>query len=278
MIKEFVDWMKKSETKFEVIKFLKNREFACIVPRWCDKDMQKRSTRNLKVHSVQHLDFVLFKILNVETKETVYNLYYSLAKYKNGIPNQNPDLSKRDNTDWNKNCWREIESYDWLVDIDAGNHKEMGWAFDTAKSVKELFDKLGVPYELRFSGCGFHFLVPNSYFEKLNLSYDPHRKGSYFNLYTAMARGLSERFSEMIDWNINDSRRVCKLPYTLAIYEDETYLCYPFGSDKEFNSWELKDSLAEKWDGRIRGRGTFLFNENFGDCDKLLDDLVVVLK
>lgn len=213
----------------------------------------------LKCHSVQHLDLIMSQILKVYQKDSAFNCYYSMAKYMEGIPNQNPDLSQRDNTEWTEKHHTFMDSYDWLVDIDAGSHDELDYAHFSARQIKLLFDQTGVPYEMRFSGCGFHFVIPNSFFLSLNLTLNPHLERNYYQFLLRINKILHRDYSEMVDWNTSDSRRLCKVPYSLALYKDRQYVCMPFLSDKEFDEFTLDHAEPSNYFS-VRQRGTHLFN------------------
>jgi len=269
-------WYKTPAVKFELIKSLYNREFALLVPRMYDK-LSYRSVRTLKVHSVQHLDFNL-KATDMFKFNTPYNFYYSLAKFKNGIPNQTLNFQERNNDDWKENYYKEMVSYDWLIDIDAGDFDDLKFAYHSARNVKGLFDKLNVPYELRYSGMGFHFIVPYKFLPK-NLTFNPHSEElTIYKFLKNLTKCIADDYSDLIDLNVFDSRRVCKLPYSLAIYENDAFVCHPFLSDEEFKNFKVKGVVMygslyklrpENYKYQVQNRGTRLFNSD-GNISKLL--------
>lgn len=253
-------WYSLASVKFETIKFLYNREFALIVPRFVkDEEVKKRSVRTLKVHSVQHLDFNL-KATDMFKKLTPYNFYYSMAKFKNGLPNQNLNFAERDNAEWNKSCYKEIISYDYLIDIDAPDFDDLQIVYETAIDIKRLFDKLNVPYELRFSGMGFHFVIPYKYLPQ-DLTLNPHTENNLYQFLSNLSSKLYEKYSELIDKNIYDSRRVCKIPYSLALYDNDAFVCSPILTNEEFNNFKLYNYRPNKYSFEIKQRGTKIFNE-----------------
>ena len=271
----FLEWYNTPEVKFEIIKFLRDREFACLVPSWCPEDMKKKSTRTLRCHSVQHLDTILFKILDVRYKQTLYNLYYSMATYMNGLPYQNPNLAKRDTKEWKDKHHEQMFAYDWLIDIDAGSHDDIDWAFESADKIKRLLDRCSVAYELRFSGCGFHIIVPYRMFAWLNLHTNPWAEGSYFSFLTKMSEQIYNKLSELTDWTMPDSRRLTKIPYSIAFYPEAEYICLPFINANEFYRFNLEDMKPDNWKGLLRNRSSTVFNLNerpdFAKLIKLLE-------
>ncbi len=204
------------------------------------------TTRMIRIHNVQGLD-VWFKSLKIYRLLRGYSIYYSLAKYKQGIPYGTIALDKRDFGDWNTEHWKEMVSYDFLLDIDAGNHTDMKFAHLSAASIKKLFDELEVPYHLRFSGRGFHFVIPYEYFkvpleDRVSIGiFNPDTVGNVYSTYMKIAMKLHSSYSEMIDTSIYDSRRVTKIPYSLALYDGRNYVCATFNSDDEFDYFNLKD-------------------------------------
>ncbi|MGQ4876769.1 MAG: hypothetical protein ACP6IY_22100 [Promethearchaeia archaeon] len=270
-------WYKTPAIKFELIKFLYKREFALLVPKYIKNlEIKKRSVRTLKCHSVQHLDINL-NATQMFMKNTPYNFYYSLAKYKFGIPNQTLNFAERDNSDWVKNHYKFIESYDYLIDIDAGDFDDLNYAYYSAKNIKKMFDKLNVPYELRFSGMGFHFIIPYSFLPQ-NLSFNPAEDNNLYKFLFNLSALISEDKSEMIDENIYDCRRICKIPYSIALYENDGFVCTPFLNDEQFNKFKIENKVIYtslyrlrpiNYPYKVQNRGTYLFNPT-GDLSLLL--------
>lgn len=261
-------WYQLASVKFEMIKFMKYRESSFLVPSYMTSLYKHFNVRMLKIHSVQHLD-IIRRALKIDTARKKMNLYYSLARYDGGIPNQSLALSKRDNEKWKNTHHNHINAYDFLLDIDSGNFIDLKWAYLSAKEIKKHFDLYDTPYELRFSGKGFHFIIPYSYFKHLNHNFIPHDDNSIYKFYSKFADTLHREFSEMTDKSIYDSRRLCKVPYSLAIYEDQYLICTPFKDDVEFDDFDIEDFKAENYKFVIRDRGTHIFNE-YGSVDKVL--------
>ena len=264
-------WYKISDVKFQIRKYTYRRETMFIKPNFSMKPGM--TTRMIKIHNVQHLDLWL-RQLNVLDGTRDYNLYYSLAHYKDGIPNGSLRLAERDFGDWNDDHWKEMDAFDFLIDIDAGNHNEMSYAHYSAVEIKKLFDKLEVPYHLRFSGMGFHFVIPYLYFSthQFALSFDLEDDLNIYDFFMKIAMELHKNYSEMIDTGIYDSRRVVKIPYSLALTNNRNLVCYPFVSDDEFQSFHLLDMFPQELimkKFKILKEPEHLFNPN-GNVFKLL--------
>ena len=269
-------WYKTPSIKFELIKSLYKREFALLVAKYCDEETRKRSVRTLKCHSVQHLDINL-NSTQMFLKNTPYNFYYSLAKYEFGIPNQRLNFAERDNSDWVKNHYKFIESYDYLIDIDAGDFDDLDYAYYSTESIKRMFDKLNVPYELRFSGMGFHFIIPYKFLPQ-HLSFNPADDNNLYKFLFDLSTKISKDKTEMIDTTIYDNRRICKIPYSIALYENDGFICTPFLNDEQFKSFKIKNKVIYSslyklrpcnYPYKVQNRGTYLFNPN-GSLNLLL--------
>lgn len=235
-LSNYYKWYFISKVKFNIIKYTKNSETALI------SSNKKITLRMLKVHSVQHIDFHLKAINWFKNK---WNIYYSIAKYKDGIPNQKFDLRNRDHSVWNENCHRYITDYDFLIDIDASSHEEIGYAQQSALNVCKLLDKYSIPYHIVFSGCGFHIKVPYSFFKSKGYSFLHGEPNSIYRVFASISRRLNKEVSEMIDTTIYEHRRLCKVPYTLALYDEDIYVCMPITLEK-LKYFHLNDYKPEQ--------------------------------
>ena len=153
-------WYARLDIQYEMIKYLRNRETVFISK---DPEQVPTSLRMCKVHSTQHLQLYLrcfpYRLLYP------YNIYYSVAKYKDdGIPNQDLNFTNKsksyENLEWKNNHHEKMTSYDFVIDIDAPSHDEFEEAKQTTLDLHKLFLFHNVPHEIRFTGMGFHFVIP----------------------------------------------------------------------------------------------------------------------
>lgn len=258
-VKSLQTWYISAPVKFEMIKSTYNREVAFIVPSWEEENMKRRTLRMLRVHNVSDLDYHI-SATKMFRDSVPYNMYYSLMRYVEGIPKGNSNYSLRDWEEWNKTHTNEAIGYDLMVDIDSPNHNYLENAYHSAKTLKWYYDKNNIPYYLIFSGCGFHFITPSSYLP--SKSFNPLEEDNIYKWCRKFAVNLYDNFSEMVDINIYDSRRVCKIPYSLSFYKNDCFVCAPFNSEEEFNNFEYEDYRPENYKFTIRGRGKKLFNPN----------------
>lgn len=220
------------------LKYLHNREFVMLASKV--QNINKGiSKRNLRVHNTQSFQFWLYRLRAYESSR-LYNLYYSLSTYKNGVPYHNASNLSWDDDEYNENAWKEFVGYDFFVDVDSENFENMNFAAETAESIKKLFDELNFPYYLRFSGRGFHFISDYAHFSKLKLSFNPDLDNSIYNLYGKIAEKLYKEFSEMIDFDIYDSRRICKIPFSLSIYDEGAFQCIPVQNLENYKNFDCK--------------------------------------
>lgn len=268
-------WYERADVKYELIKFLKNREFAFLMPKWLRKkykgEITDVSNRFWRVHSIQHFDTIMNTfIFNSETPKVV-NTYTSCGHYVNGMPFQTLNLTQRNNDEWKQRYWKEMEGYDILVDVDAKTHTgTINHAYPSTKILLDLFDKHKIAYELRFSGMGFHIVISSSALPKM--SFDPNAKGGS-NIYSFILdffTTIKVNVTQIVDFTILDSLKLCKLPYSLAIFEKKCYVCTPILSREEFDNFKLSNySFENMMHKSMRGRGTFLFNAQYKDIDNV---------
>lgn len=254
MIK-YSSWYNLPSVKFALIKFTQNRETALL----STVDGKTLNIRDLRMHSTQHID-IIQSSLQGEASKRIFNWYISTGRYKQGVP-VFPLKIGRDTSEWKKNHWKELECVDFFVDIDAPTHREIGFAKESAILISDFFDNLNVPYYLRFSGCGFHFIIDGDRFEKR--TFEPNKKDSIYRYYGKIRKYLSDHYSELIDPRASqDSRRLMKLPYSIAYYFGKQYVCTPLRNKERLINFRLDDYTPEKILDHFRLRlvGTHLFN------------------
>lgn len=250
------------EAKFQMTKYLFNREFAYLVPKWLkDKAIQgisNISTRSWRVHNVQSFDLILNKYIYGKWVESepyprVVNLYYSLAKYKDGVPFQPLDLKERNTEAWKKTHYEHMTGFDLLIDLDARPINNIYYAWHDAREIKRLLDRFQVCHSLRFSGSGFHLLVPSEALP--SLSFDPHDDENIYLWQNRLIAMIEKKISCMADSTTWDSRQLCKIPYSLAFMNDRIMLSYEFQDKEEFSRFRLEDFQV------IQDEGEFVIPE-----------------
>ena len=241
-IENYHRWYFNADIKFRIIKYTKNRE-TVLMKKTTDISQLKFTTfRMRKIHSVQHLDAHLREY---NWQDYKLNMYYSLAKYKNGIPNASFKPNEVDYTNWNENNHKEMVEFDFLIDVDSPDHESIGFAQESAINISEHLTRDKTPHEIRFSGCGFHIIVPYSHFKDKGYSFTVGHPNSIYKRYKELATELYIKYSELIDLGIYEHRRITKIPYSIAIYGTELYVCMPITIEK-LNNFNLSDYTPEE--------------------------------
>ncbi len=241
------EYYRNDSVLYKIIRYLYNREFALITSKVSENEIKNHiAERNLRCHNVQGLNYLIRWYDVISNK---INLYYSLAEYKHGLPLRFLGDKERDfevTSDWNKNHWKEMIHYDFLIDIDAKNQQQMKGALYTAMKLRDMLIKNRGRFEVRFSGRGFHFIILNDFYKDLK---DPFKPNTDINIFTKY-RKLADKFnqiSEQIDVNIYDSRRLVKVPYSLAFYDDGAFVCCPVTTLENFdrNYYKLENFILK---------------------------------
>lgn len=168
---------------------------------------------------------------------------------------------------WASEHYKTMVSYDMLIDIDSDSFENLPIALLTARNVKRLLDYCGVEYRQRFSGRGFHFVVPYLAFPS-SLSMNPNVEGNLYQYMTKILAYLNERVSVMVDWRIADARRICKVPYSIAVYPDDEVMTIA-QPVRYLDSFSLNKVLVRSQESELNLRvKEFIFNLN-GKIDKL---------
>ena len=267
MIEQTKLWYKDVATQYELIKQLYNREFCLLVPKHCSEEMQKRNTRTWRAHNTQSFMAILNNI-NYFDNEQQYNFYTSIAQYKGGVPMQTFNLSRRKelNAEWNRTQHDYIEHYPFFIDVDSPTHEEIMLAHESVLQITKDLDADKFQYEVRFSGCGFHIIIHDFMRAEKTYSFNPEDDHNIYEYYRTMAESFQDKYTEMIDTTIYDSRRVIKMPYTLALYEHDTYVCWSFNSRTELENFQLENYtlrhfISNDKQRQIYKRGLQIFNK-----------------
>lgn len=243
---------------FELVKGLVGRETAFL------SKSGGASFRNIKAHKV---DFLLknFEALRFFDKEM--NIYHSVA-YLENMPMFSfaPPLRKKQGMEFNKNFDSYVRGYDFVVDIDyKGDFKK---TYDEAKEVIILFEELKLPYYIKFSGNGFHIVIPHKF---IPLSNNSGILDTFSDTGTRMKELLDSSLmdadvydsnGELLRTGIYDKRRVIKASYSLDVTTGR--LCIPI-TLSEFNNFNYGLVNPEKFlSNNIMNRGLLINNENSG--------------
>jgi hypothetical protein len=163
-------WYTRLDVCYEIIKHTQNKELAVLTPQHLRQEANIFH-RNLRCHNVQNLQHCLTKYLNTGTPINIYN---SLATYEKGVP------VPIDNNWWKTNHWKQIVAFDMLLDIDSPTQTHTNLAKETCLQIHKHLNSLQVPHQIRFTGNGFHIILPSQLFVGLGKSYDPYSQNSIY--------------------------------------------------------------------------------------------------
>jgi len=240
----YLDYYSQRHLQYLIALPCANREFSMLCSK--GEERKEKRWRNLRCHRPQDLQF-FWKCFHITEQKIFFNMYHSVARFSCGVPKTN--LADRSSViiEWNLHCHKDIVDYHLLIDIDATSHSEIGLAHQAAKEI--LIDLVSKKYNgiiITMSGMGFHILVPMNEVTK-NRDFNPESETSIYREYKELAQKYHDEVSTLVDINIYDHRRLMKCPYSLAVYEDHTYVVHPFGSIEEFLNFDLKHYLVEKY-------------------------------
>ena len=252
------------DVKYAMFQYLNGREFALISP-----ENKGYPVRHIKINNVQGLTFWL-ENMGVGIRN-VYNLYYSSGHYIR-IPNRSGNLSKTINKDFWDSHHTFLKSRELFIDVDSKT-ASFEHTFLSAVLIKRFFDKYKAPYEIVFSGRGFHFKTPQ-YLTGIKEELNPNKEHNLYKIYFQILTELRNKYSDLIDCNVCDSRRLMKLPYSLAVYPNEIKQTFQFNSNEEFKRLKEEMLFPDYWKDKIYKRGRFIFNET-GNFDKVLKVLEI---
>lgn len=239
----YPEWYFHKDVKFNLIRFTNDRQFYLGVPKYL-KQGQKLS-KWYRCFNVQSLDYVF---ANENIKENKFNCFVSLAKYYEvpyRIRNKDFPDDKLSIYGWNsrEDNYKYVKEFDFFIDIDADSHDDIDFAYYSTKEICNFLDNVPVTYCIRFSGRGFHILIPESCFNFKKV-YDYKSSNSIYKVYAQLAKYLYDMYSELIDTKIYVSRCKIKLPLSISLYEDDEYICLPL-SRNDFDNFKLEKMKPE---------------------------------
>jgi len=190
-----------------------------------------------------------------------------MMKYDKGIPKIPARLFNRNDyipQDWIIKHFDSAVSYDFLIDIDAHDNNFLELAKTQTIALHVLLSHSEVEHEVRFTGNGFHIIIPD---EALNHDYDLKTDfDSLSEFLLLIHKQLKKKFS-LVDVGMgSDARRVVKMPFSLSIYDDlSTHVCVPFQSTHQLQLFELENANPLVWINKRKNTGKF-FQRYYEHC------------
>ena len=279
-------WYSKIINQYNVTEAFLNREGAFLTPKHRRQNAMFQGVRCLRIHNTQGLDFCMNKLVNYKFATTPIQMYYSVAKYKNGIAKTGSNLNdrKQEVEKWADEHYQHMTSYDFVIDIDSPDFDHLPEAkADTHTLINHLTENK-IPFELRFSGMGYHIIIPHYVFAHYNKHFNPHENiiNNIYVFYESISKRLSEEFTELIDTTIYDARRIIKAPYSLALYPEGVFVCWSFKSVWEFltnnfTAYAIDDDLKFGGFENMYKRNVSLMN-TLRWCETATDDWLKKIK
>jgi len=254
----------RDDVLFEILKSTKSREMAMINPDFTIRCMYCSSIKFLKWNVNEFGGF----------DRNMSNFYYSIASVKNmPVFDFKKSIRQEQQEKFNKEFNNYVIGYDFFIDLDRGSVPEpskkilkkdfnektyiKSYLINDMKKLKKVFDDYKIPYSLRFSGSGFHFLIADKYLP--NDKFEDKIK-----LCKNIAFDLKNWFGIMsIDDSIYNARRICKIPYTIDIKTGN--VCMPLTDDDAENFDYNNYHITVLIDKQFRGRGLLSHNEFEGN-------------
>lgn len=228
-MKLYESYYKPVGTLYQIMKSCYKKEFALISKKQYPKTSGiVNSYRHKYVTNTEWLR-KLIDMLCIE-QNIPRSMYVSVAEYSRSVylDEKGNRITDYDDLEyhemirmlikkWKFTSHEYIEHFPLFIDIDSDGIDEIEKHSETVLTIHELLKRLNVPHEVRFSGMGFHILI-HDFKKELKHSYIPTDKHNLYMVHYAVAKKLKDMFSDNIDLSIFDSRRLIKVPYSLAVY------------------------------------------------------------
>ncbi|KKN77154.1 hypothetical protein LCGC14_0363510 [marine sediment metagenome] len=261
---------------FEMVKVGKGREMAFI--------NNKGAIRHIKAHALYYLkeNFKAFHFY-----DNPRNIYYSLAHLEN-MPMFSfvPIVRKQQQEVFNQNFQQYFKGMDFGIDFDESckycegkhnciKHEKMtnkeicskcedyetnfDVLYNDVKRVKTSFDDYGLPYQLKFSGSGFHINIEWKYIKDcMDIAKRIKRlQSSSAEDCIALLKWFLSELSDIfnatsLDTSVTDIRRIWKMPYSIDIKTGNVAL--PL-TGQQFRNFNFDIVKPENVIDTVRNRG-----------------------
>jgi hypothetical protein len=241
---EHWEYYKQVEVLFEIVKQLQGREVALL----CDD----YNVRCIKAHNLAFLESN-FRAFNFFKRK--YNIYISSAHFNNMPLFSYDPKTRQEQSHKFRDTYKDfMTGYDFFIDID-GDPKDISGAYIEAKKIKEFFDAYKLPYYIKLSGKGFHFIIMSHFFS--GIFPDLFSRNLKFKTLVLSLKKLLNL--SLLDITVYDLRRVYKVAYSLDTKTGRVAL--PL-SDEQFNNFDISCVLPENvLKNGVRNRGLLIRNQ-----------------
>lgn len=213
-------------TRKFLVNYTRYREFSMMTPKG-ETENDKIVIRCLNYYNDINFKYY-YRNTGFQEGKYLFNLYTSLARYMKPRLSWIGDINRKQKMeDFIKEHESYMIGYDFAIDIDCDSQLELPYVFESAKKVFIYFIKTRTPFRAKFSGLGVHFEIPYEFFKRegINKSFISTDDDTIYKMFYGLASYLASEISEMVDATIYDSRRMLKLYGSIAIYQDDLFLC-----------------------------------------------------
>ena len=250
-----------------------NREFTFAYPKGHEEGQTLKGV--YRVHNTQHFEWIMKNKVRIEDRDM--NLFTSIARYQNGVPYRHGgDIPN----DWLPNSFKEIEAIDCFIDIDSSPlEHDAAWlkaVILSTQFVTQRLNELECPFELRFSGKGFHIVIPfRAFLMNKERQFYPKDKDFIMKTYQKIGQYFKQECTELIDFRVIQRLAKIKIPFTIAHYPSAKYVCTPIQHLAELEFFKLEDYTPQAVFNRINKypvKNQKVFNPT-GNAIKLLEEI-----
>lgn len=230
-----------------ILPYLYNRESA-FKKIYVDENPYYNMLKYKRIQNINDFQWNFIKTLNQFKRQ--YNLYHSLATFKEGLPiitfaGMTKEKMKENKDNWKNIHQTKITAFDFLLDFDCPNYKLLNYcAVDVLRVIKHLKIKYNCNPRVTFSGRGFQVIIPYTYMKDCHhLPFiEKEEQENIYKKYKSIAKELHEKYTELIDLAGYDSMKICKVPYSLVVNTDKSKDIYiaKLMSEEDLKKFNIK--------------------------------------
>jgi DNA primase len=269
-IEDYKKWYSNEALLYELVKPMVGREVSFL--------SDTINVRGIKAHKVEFLlqNFEVFGF-----KDKFINIYNSVASLYN-MPMFSFNLISRmkQQEEFNKIFNNHVTAFDFVIDMDGKENFKR--CYNDTEYLKEVFDNFGVPYSLKTSGTGFHFVIEdknmpytNSNISKTSIKskYSNKEINDNMDYIIRFNKALAERMKfvfglRSMDILIYDLRRILKAPYSIDYKSGN--VAFPL-TDEQFKNFDYNDYHVTKLIGTdLKYRGLLFRDGNLGNFNEFM--------
>lgn len=217
-----IEYYNKAGIVDSILPFLHERE-TVFIKQYPDDNPDYNNLKYKRIENKNDFNWNCIKMFHQFRRQ--YNIYHSIARFKNGLPiisyaGMDKETMKANKDNWKIQHQSKIYAFDLLLDYDAKSYNDLKFmAKDTLKINNILKKRYKCNPRTIFSGRGFQVLIPYEELTKLHKYPFIEKEGqmNIYKQYKKIAKDLHDKYTETIDMAGYDSMKICKVPNTLVI-------------------------------------------------------------